>query len=336
MKYFYIASFEGDTAIHSYSGDFYRLVLKEKGYIHIDSSESITTILSAISSKDTVYIELSIHLKKEIEILNRMLNANYQHIVVTMHDSPTVNIPFRIYNKTILNKVYQFLVTYLNNLNTALPYLRKIKLIFVLSKKNMLLIRKRYKLNNVFYLPHVIDPGDVKQTKEDRANLSLYAYPGNKKEIQYALSIHNAITKQRRNSKLYFIGGTHSDYPKQQAQNVFQIDYIPENKLHTKLTPEHFHLVLNSDVKTRWPQNGRHLFALKHGNIFFSEESKVAGYSDKKNYAFRITGNLASDVKEILNIMNTKGTSTPDSFNLQAYLIENHSPAVVTQYLIEI
>ena len=94
MKNFYISSKEGISGICKYSRDFYELILKDKGYIFIDSKQSISTILSLVSSKDHVHIELDIFQKKEIEILFLMLKANYRHVSVTLHDAPLIKYPF--------------------------------------------------------------------------------------------------------------------------------------------------------------------------------------------------------------------------------------------------
>ena len=94
MKYFYISSTDGNSGILKYSRDFYELILKERNYIFIDSKQSISTILSLVSSKDHVHLELDLFRKKEIEILFLMLKANYKHVSVTLHDAPLIKYPF--------------------------------------------------------------------------------------------------------------------------------------------------------------------------------------------------------------------------------------------------
>src|SRR5258705_13906309 len=94
MRRFYISSKSGISGISKYSRDFYELVLKERGYIFMDSAESITTILSTISSRDHIHIEIGIFQKKEIEILFTMLKANYKNVAITLHDAPLIKYPF--------------------------------------------------------------------------------------------------------------------------------------------------------------------------------------------------------------------------------------------------
>lgn len=127
MSNFYISSMTGLSGICKYSKDFYELVLKTKGYQFIDSGEDITTIMSAVSSRDFVHIEIGIFQKKEIEILLLMLKANYKNVSVTLHDAPLVKYPFHEFKDPLLNGFSKLYDRYINNFSAAIPLVKKIK-----------------------------------------------------------------------------------------------------------------------------------------------------------------------------------------------------------------
>jgi hypothetical protein len=334
MKQFYIASMDGNTALSKYSGDFYRLVLKDKGFIHIDSAETITTILSTISSRDTVFLELSSHLKKEVEILFRMLNANYRNVMVTLHDSPVVNLPFRSYKGTIQGRFLQAIDSFFNNFRPVLPYLRKLKAIFVLSKKTLVHIREKYKLQNVHYLPHIIDLSDIKPDMPDFSKVSLYVYAGNKQEYEYALDIFSKIVAQKPDTNLLIIKTP--VFGRQSFKGMNLVDYTPEYGLSKITDDSSLNLVLNSDTRTYWPQNGRKLFSLKQGNILFSSKGNRKKNTDAPFSCVQLNGILSDDLKEIIEVIDNYSLRVNQPEMMRSFLKNHHSAEIVNHYLQDI
>jgi hypothetical protein len=164
MKKFYISSKEG--FIYKYSYDFYQLVLKEKGYIFMNSAESFATIFSTISSKDHVHIEIRIAQKKEIEILFLMLKANYKSVSVTLHDAPLIKYPFHDFRNSFLNRLSKFYDKYISGFKAATPYIKKVKSIYVLSQKGLEAVKRKYRVEHVYYLPYIMDTAAIDEIRK--------------------------------------------------------------------------------------------------------------------------------------------------------------------------
>lgn len=165
MRNFYISSKDGASGICNYSSDFYERALKGKGYVFMDSIHSISEILSAVSSKDNVHIEIAIAQKKEIEILFLMLKANYRHVSVTLHDAPLIKYPFYEFKNPFLNSLSKFYDKYFTGFRLVIPYIKKLKAIYVLSQKELNVVKKTYRVENVYLLGIPIDHTEIKPEK---------------------------------------------------------------------------------------------------------------------------------------------------------------------------
>jgi len=173
-KHYYISHFQGPSGICKYSRDFYQLVLKDIGYIFMDSAQDIIHILSTISSRDHVHIELGIFQGKEQEILFTMLRANYKNVSVTLHDPPLLKYPLYAFRNPFLHNVSKFYDVYINRLRWERPWLQKIRAIYVLSRKGQLALENKYGIDNVHYLPHVVDPAEVVRGESGNNNFIFF------------------------------------------------------------------------------------------------------------------------------------------------------------------
>lgn len=239
MKRFYISSHEGGSGINKYSLDFYRLILKEKGYIHIDSSSKYSEIFSAVSSRDYVHIELGIFQKKEIEILMRMIKANYRNIAVTLHDAPLIKYPFHEFKFPFLNKVSKFYDIHWNNFAKLQPFVKKINKIYVLSRKGVATVKNIYHASNVFYLPHIVDTAEIKEIKTINNNFIYFGFIGPNKGIEYSLKLHQRLLGEMPGNTEFYVAGKPLDGQKsfyeslkrKYIQNVHYLGYVPDEDI---------------------------------------------------------------------------------------------------------
>ena len=174
MKKFYISPKEDFSEIGRYARRFYQQILAEKGYIHIDSKDSIINILSTISSKDHTHIEVGLSQKKEIDILLTMLKANYRNVSVTLHNAPFIKHPFFEFKNPLFNNISKIINKYTNSFGAPNALVKKIKSIFVLSEKETDLVKKKYGVENVYYLPVTEEETKLPGTKKETySNFSL-------------------------------------------------------------------------------------------------------------------------------------------------------------------
>jgi glycosyltransferase involved in cell wall biosynthesis len=238
MNQFYISSREGSGGITQYAKTFYNCVMKPAGYTFIDSANDRVSILSKISSRDKVHIEIGIFQKREIEILFSMLNANYKEVSITLHDPPLLKYPFREFENPILHNLSKLYDKYLNGIGAAGPLLKKIKNIYILSQKGVAEVKAKYGINNVHYLPHIIDTNKFSGESPLPRNFLYFGYIGPNKGLEYSLELHKNILKYYPHTQFYVIGGTigkqqeyYKNLQKKYTENVHYLGYVKEDQL---------------------------------------------------------------------------------------------------------
>lgn len=157
---FYISSDEHSSKTSQDSIAFYEQVMKGKDYLFIDSRQNIVDILSLVSSRDKVHIDLGYNYKIELEILFRMLTANYRDVSVTLRNEIMIKYPFREFKNPFLNTLSKLFDRYITGFRQVSPYIRKIRSIYVLSQQELLLVKKRYRVEQVYLLPLTVSKMD--------------------------------------------------------------------------------------------------------------------------------------------------------------------------------
>ena len=342
MKNFYISSKNGDSGIFKYSQDFYELILKEKGYIFVDSKQSVSTILSLISSKDHVHIELDIFQKNEIEIFFLMLKANYRHVSVTLHDAPLIKYPFYEFKNPLLNTISRLYDKYFNNFRMAITYMKKIKAIYVLSKKGLEAVRRKYHVENVYLLPRIINSTEIKKNTLSNNNFIYCGIIDRNKDIEYSLLLHQQLLTKYPDIAFFIIGIPsetekslfHSLKEKYQ-KNVHYYDHVQEEKLNDIFDQATFALLSFRNYKFPYPSNGRILENLKKGKIVLT--TKVNGTAEiieNGRTGFYLSGVLKTDTEALTQIFNNKALLETVKEEVYNYLLLNHSAENVRKNLI--
>ncbi len=337
MKYFYISSINGLSGICKYSKDFYELILKDKGYIFMDSKQNLTTIMSAVSSRDHIHIEIGVFQKDEINILFTMLNAGYGNVSVTLHDAPLVKYPFHEFENSFLNKVSKFYDKYINRFRTVLPFLKKLKAIYVLSHKGVEVIKKKYRIDNVFFLPHIVDTDEVQKGEINNNNFIYFGFIGRNKGIEYSLQLHQQLQIQRPEINFYVVGKAlgkerafYKSLKAKYFKNVHYLGYVPENELNDVFGNATFAIHMFRNYRFFWPLSGSILYSLKKGKIVLTNKvNTIPEIIDDRKNGFYLSGNLRKD-SEILNDF-IANKSLLETVNTEAYnqLIQNHSAEAV-------
>lgn len=336
MNKFYISAKEGHSGISRYSHDFYRLVLKERGYEFIDSGEPITHILSLISSRDQVHIEIGIFQKKEIEILFTMLRANYKHVAVTLHDAPLIKYPFYEFKNPVLNAISKLSEIYTNSFGAADRYVRKIKSIYVLTKKGMEAVKSKYKVDNVYYLPHVVDAEPPKNGTGNN-NFIYFGFIGRNKGIEYALQLHQEVLTKYPDINFYVVGKPMGRQKKfyellqeKYSRNVHYLGYLPEEKLQDTFDRATFALIFFKKYRFFWPASGSILYSLKKGKVLLTNPvNTVEEIVQHGKTGFYISGGLKKDADKLEQLINDKPALEAVKEQAYYYLLENHSAEAV-------
>ena len=342
MKKYYISSKSGSSGICKYSLDFFELVLKDKGYLFIDSSEDLNSILTKIVSTDHVHIEIGIFQKKEIDILFTMLKAGYKNIAVTLHDAPLIKYPFRSFHNSFLNKVSKFYDIYINKFRDARQFVSKIKTIYVLSRKGVELIERTYNVKNVFYLPHILDERELRNSDTNNNNFIYFGFIGRNKGIEYSLKVHEGLLSHYPEINFYVVGRAIGRERKfynllkvKYKNNVHYLGYVPEDKVDEVFDKATFSILPFRSYKFFMPVSGSIVYNLKKGKIIFTNNVNVVSETIRDGETgFYLSGKIDEDIARICDVLSNKEALTRVKNVSYRYLLQNHTARVVSKNLI--
>jgi glycosyltransferase involved in cell wall biosynthesis len=342
-KKFYISSFNGPSGICKYSRDFYELILKERGYIFLDSAMKIPVILSAVASRDHVHIEIGIFQKKEIEILFTMLRANYKNVVVTLHDAPLIKYPFYEFKNPLLNGLSKAIDQLRNGSGALRSYAKKIKSIYVLSRKGQEAVRKKYGIDNVYFLPHVMDLSKVNQASGLNNNFIYFGFIGRNKGIEYALQVHQEIVKENPDIHFYVAGKAmgkeksfYNSLREKYTYNVHFLGFVPDEQLPEVFDKATFAMLLFKNYRFFWPFSGSVLYSLQKGKILLTNEvNTVPEIIQNGKNGIYLTHKLKEDIAVIKKLMNNRQLLKKMQQESYQYLVQHHSVEIVKERLID-
>jgi len=332
MKKYYISSLKGDTAISRYSRDFYELVLRDKGYIFMDIAESSIDILSVISSRDIIHMEIGVQ-KKETELLLLMLKAKYKYVSVTLHDPPIIELPISEFKSRFLRTIAR-LYRRIRGSGSAELYIGRIRSIYVLSRKDVGAIEKRYGIENVFYLPYIIDQREIESTDEINSNFICFNPDGSKKEIAYCLELHRRLTEKDPSVNLFVTGisrpGSGSfvkTLTEKYGKNIHYAESRDENFFSEGGAKATFVFVLASrHADYRRLASSNVLHGLKKGKIVFtSSGTAMPEYIQDGKNGFYLSGSIKEDTDAIRRIISDPAILKQVRKETHTYLIEHHS-----------
>ena len=340
MKKFYISKREGESGIYKYSCDFYDLLLKEKGYVFLESDTPLSLVLSQINISDAVHIEIGIFLANETTILLNLIEKGYKNISITLHDAPLMKFPFFRFKNAFLNKISKAYDLYIDKFHYQKKYLTKVKAVYVLTQKGTELMRSRYKLENIFYLPHIANEREIKKSNINNCNFICFGYIGRNKGIQHSLELHQELLKTFPAMKFYVVGKAlgaqqtfYASLKEKFLVQTFFTGYVPEEELNTLFEDCTFAFLLFNQYKFYVPFSGSILHAMKKGKIVFTNNTNATNelVEDGKT-GFQLSGNLEHDcavVKRVLQNTELKQTVKNNTYN---NLMTNYTSRVVAEH----
>jgi glycosyltransferase involved in cell wall biosynthesis len=341
MKSYYISNMEGTSGICKYSRDFFELVLKQKGFEYVSSEWPVSDILTLITSRDFVHIEIGIFQKNELEVLFAMLRSNYKNISVTLHDAPLIKYPFHEFKDPFLTKLSKMYDVYVSNFSAAIPVVRKLKSIYVLSRKGLQAIKSKYKIDNVYYLPHVVNLSETELQPINNNNFIYFGFIGRNKGLEYALKIHQQLLKKFPDLVFYVAGtamGKEVEYlnylKAKYQQNVHYLGYVKEGDLKRVFEKATFAIILFKDYKFYWPFSGSLLYSLKKGKIVLTNKMNVVEeLIEDGETGYFLSGNKQQDVEKLIKLFGDKPLLENMQYKIHHYLDVHHAPQSVMNHL---
>ncbi len=343
MKKFYLSSKTGTSGICKYSRDFYELVLKDKDYIFVDSNDRVSSILSLITSRDHVHIEIGIFQKKEIELLFLMLKANYKNVSVTLHDAPLIKYPYYEFNNYFLNGLSKLYERYAGGFGAATAQVRKIAAIYVLTHKGVEAVRKKYNVDSVHYLPHIIDTAEVVYNSSTNKNFIYFGFIGQNKGIDYSLQLHEQLLPDYPDLQFNVVGQPlgreihyYNSLKDRYKTNVHYHGYLGEKELDAVFQKSEFAVFPFKDYRFYWPVSGSILYSLKKGKIVLTNKvNSIAEMIQEGSNGFYLSGNLKKDSRLLASIIADDTLRSKVKTSVFEYIASTHSPEAVRSKLMD-
>ena len=339
MGNFYIGSKNGTSGICKYSKDFYDLILREKNYIFLDIEE-YNDIPSKISIHDNIHFEIGIFQKKEIRILFNLLKSGYNNVTVTLHDPPLIKYPFYEFQNAFLNKISKFFDVYFNSGGAVNAYLKKIRTIYVLSEKGVNIVKRKYNLDNVKFLPHILNTCEIAESKNINHNFIYLGFIGKNKGIEYSLQLHQNILLTHPHIKYYVVGkaiGKAADYYRflkdRYYKNVEYLGYLSDEELAKVFDNATFAPLFFKNYKFYYPFSGSILYALKKRKIVLTNNVNTTSelIENGKN-GFIFSGDLKKDTRSFIKILENEKLQKNILDEIPLFLKSKFNKDVVNQY----
>jgi glycosyltransferase involved in cell wall biosynthesis len=340
MKKYYISSLNGISGITKYSKDFFELVLKDKGYEFVDSDQSLSTILSMISSRDHVHIELGVFQKKELEILLAMLRGQYKNISATLHDAPLLKYPFSEFSNPLLNSFSKLLDQFGKSEKATAQLLEQLKAVYVLTKIGHDILRDKYKLSNAFYLPHIVNPGELNFSNKEKNNLVYFGFIGPNKGLDYCLQLHRELIERYPDLLLFVIGkpiGKQKEYyeklKSKYSRNVQYLGYLPEKSVDEVYKQSSIAILPFRSYRFFYPFSGSILYSLKKGAVVFTKRNNaIPELIEEGVNGYFLSGNSTSDSRKLMQVIENHELLGKIRQQSQQYLANRHYPEVVRKF----
>ncbi|MBI3883737.1 MAG: glycosyltransferase, partial [Sphingobacteriales bacterium] len=200
-------------------------------------------------------------------------------------------------------------------------------------------IKNKYKVEHVYYLPHIIDSSEIKKAQNNSDNFIYLGFIGKNKGIEYSLRLHQQIIKTRPDIQFYVIGKalgkevTYHNYLKETYSiNVHYLDYVPEEDLDEIFDKATFSLQLFNNYKFFWPVSGSILNSLKRGKILLTNKvNTIAEIIENGKNGFFLSGKLNEDMQLLTQLLNNKTLQNELSNEAHKNLLQNHSAIIVNK-----
>jgi glycosyltransferase involved in cell wall biosynthesis len=339
MKKLHVASFSEHSGISKYASNFFDLVLRHRGYERLDYGHLRFEREKDIGLDDSVHIEIGINEATEIELLCRLISLGHKKIDVTLHDPPFIRWPYFRFNNRLMNIASKFIQLYLKNLGIGESVYYKVRRFFVLTRRGCKIMRSRYGLENVFFLPHIINESNIIDSSPISQNMLFFGFIGKPKGLHYALAMHEALLIDYPASRFFVIGDSSanrasSDYLKKVKNRYFKnVDYlgfVEESKLRECFDRASIAVLPFSAYKSVTPASGSVLCAMAMGKVVCaSNVNAVAEYIRDGETGYLLTNDFKKDLERLRGII-----SSPDRLKTVAdaaidYLRKYHNPKVV-------
>lgn len=350
-KYYICRNFNDSCGISRYGSSFYKSVLLIRKYdaVHLVDKNDVINKVKMIDNNDSVWIEIGLGSRLEVELLKRLVRKGNKNITITVHDSPFLEYPIYNFNNYIVNiilKLVQIIFLRKPISNFFYNYLNKAKYVFTLNVKGMKLLEKRYGLKNVYAIPHILDNILLPSNKDYNETQILYfGFIGKNKGLEYALQLHELINETSKvpiqmkvigkvvdSTSLSYLNSLKERY----VSNVIYLGYVQDNELEEIMRKDNIVFLPTKDYRFICPTSGSVLNSMQFLNIVFTNNVNSNKFIVKDGFnGFFLTGDILIDKENVKKVLNDIEYRKLISRNIYFDLMEKYSYSAVEAEIIK-
>ena len=334
MKMLHIASFSGQSGISKYANNFFDLILKPRGYEKLDSKLCNSTAIKGIKLDYAVHVEIGVNETAAIRTLYQLIDGGHRNVSVTLHDPPFISWPYYQFRSQRLNEFSKFIHLYLRNFKIGDGYFKSINKIFVLTHAGVRKTESRYRLTNVFYLPHLIIPGAPNLSMlPTPPNLIFFGYIAKNKRLDYALKLHERLLDFVPQCKFFVVGSevdnVSSKYLRElksrYKSNVEYLGFVEDVRLQEIFSLASIAVMPFEPYKSIIPASGSVLSAMAAGKIVCATPvNAIPEFILDGKTGVLLRGDLAVDTERIRTLLTSHGGVNKISRNAVEFLRLGH------------
>jgi len=338
MKKYHVASFSALSGISKYASNFFDLVLHDRGYTRLDYRKSGIVGENTIGLDDLIHIEIGINEEAEIELLYRLINHGHKNIDVTLHDPPFIRWPYFKFRNRLPNYAAKIVQLYLRNLWIGESVFKKVRRFFVLTRKGCGILINRYRLENVFYLPFIINEREIRDPSPFSQNMLFFGFIAKNKGLDYALALHEGLLADYPDSRFFVIGDAANrkgwDYLKKvksrYIRNVEYMGFVEDSKLADCFDLASIAILPFSAYRSVTAASASVLGAMSMGKVVCATNvNAVSEYIRDGQNGYLLNGNYDKDIGRLRSIMSLPVQCEAVAKTAIDYLRNNHNRKVV-------
>jgi len=275
---------------------------------------------------------------KEWELLQIMLNANYLNVAVTLHHPEWFRETAKNGKNSLQAALAGLYYHTLGKSHIAEKYLKKIKNIYVLTKTEKERLESFFKIDNVRYLPRIVNPILTEQFTYKGSNIFCQSASLEKEGIYYLLRLHKNLQISFPDTKLFLAISKRvspekiESFQRKYNRNVVCIQLPGKERINNMLKECAFTIIVEEERNLLVERSL--LYYFQQGQIILT--GKKEGLTDlfcDNSAALHLSGNLQQDVAVFASLLSDPSALMAARGNISRYLKKCHSFEHISQQL---
>ncbi|ELP5730581.1 glycosyltransferase family 4 protein [Vibrio vulnificus] len=345
MKKVYICpDFNSKSGIAKYGRVFFDEVLQKRGYkaLHLQD----ITELTSLEKNAEIFVEIGLGTAIECEAFQWLISHGYQSVDVMVHDAPFIKYPIWKTNYSILSKISKIIQLLLHREPLFKSELQYARFVYVMNQRASHGLKRRYRLNNVKVIPHILNRPFYPDEKffQQVPNLVYIGFIGANKGLDYALALHEKVLSLGVECSLEVVGKASCNKTRsylerlkeKYTRNVTYLGFVDDQMFEEILKRDNIVILPTKEYHVITPTSGNVLNAMQYSNVLFTNAvNSVPEFIADGETGFFLSGNLEADAKKMISVIESVEVRKRIGFNAYNQVLKNHSPSSVIKSMYE-